>query len=107
MRKNWGGPVIAAAAQGTALSLNCRRNRNGNRANTARNTRYQVSGWAARVGSNRFKCQQHSSPATQVKPIAGIQSSENSLVTPNSSTTRSNPSPKTGEGLANGSRNVA
>src|SRR5690348_12139755 len=39
--------------------------------------------------------------------MAGIQSKENSLVTPNSRMTSNKARPKTGEGLINGSRKVA
>src|SRR5258708_18084495 len=107
MRKNWGGPLIAAAAQGTTLSLNCLRNRNGKSANRNRNNRYQINGRLAFGASNQLKCHAHSSALKHASPIAGIQSKENSLVTPSSNTTSSKARPKTGEGLSNGRRSVA
>src|SRR5260221_11083542 len=106
MRKNWGGPLIAAAAQGTTLSLNCLRNRNGKSANTNRNNRYQINGRLAFGASNQLKCHAHSSALKHASPIAGIQSKENSLVTPSSNTTSSKARPKTAEGLSNGRRSV-
>src|SRR5579859_1235952 len=111
MRKNCGGPAMAAAAQGTTLFSNGRRNKNGNTANRAKKIKYhastRLSGWLGFAGSKRLKCQAHSSAATHARPIAGIQSRENNFVTPNSSTTSNKARPNTGEGLINGSRKVA
>src|SRR5437016_1820172 len=104
MRKNWGGPLIAAVAQGTTLRRNRRGKRKGNSAKIARNTRYQVSGATALAGSNHWKCQVHSRAVTQANPMAAIHSIENNRVTPRSSTTSSNARPKRGEGSANGNR---
>src|SRR5271170_6189512 len=111
MRKNCGGPAIAAATHGTTLFSNCRRNKNGNSANTAKKIRYHVNtrfnGWFGFAGSKRLKCHAHSSAVTHARPTAGIQSSENNFVTPNKSTTSSSARPKTGDGFINGNRSVA
>src|SRR5208282_4100161 len=111
MKKNCGGPAIAAAAHGTTFFSNCRKNKNGNSAKTAKKIRYHAStrfsGWFGFAGSKRLKCHAHSSAVTHARPMAGIQSSENNFVTPSSSTTSSNARPKTGDGLINGSRSVA
>src|SRR5215469_903987 len=111
MRKNCGGPAIAAAAHGIILLSNWRRKMNGNTANAAKKTRYHIkirlNGSAGFAGSRRLKCHVHSRAATEMRPMAGIQSSENNLVTPNSNTTSRSARPKTGDGLYKGNRIVA
>src|SRR5580704_14948359 len=111
MRKNCGGPAIAAVAHGTTLPENCFQNRNGNKAKIAKKIKYQIktrsSGCFAFVGSKRLKCHAHSSALTQARPTAGIQSSENSFVTPSNKTTSKSARPKTGDGFVRGSRSVA
>ena len=111
MRKNCGRPAIAAVAHGTTRSPNFFRNRNGNSANTAKKIKYHVSGrfgdMLGFAASNRLKCQAHSSAATQARPTAGSQSCENIFATPSNNTIRSRARPKTGDGFASCSRNVA
>src|SRR6266481_2068041 len=111
MRKNCGGPAIAAVAHGTTLPENCFQNRNGNNAKTAKKIKYQIktrsNGCFGFVGSKRLKCHAHSSALTQARPTAGIQSSENSFVTPSNKTTSKSARPKTGDGFISGSRSVA
>src|SRR5208282_3069838 len=99
MRKNCGGPAMAAAAQGTTFLENCFKNKNGNSANAAKKTKYHVktrlNGWFGFAGSKRWKCHADSSALTQARPTAGIQSSENNFVTPNSNTTSCSATPNT------------
>src|ERR1051326_7561743 len=58
MRKNCSGPLMAAVAQGTVLSANCRAKSSGKRAKTNKNNRYQINAGVAPAGSNHRRSEE-------------------------------------------------